>query len=460
MNIAIIGTGYVGLVTGSCFASSGTNVIGVDKDKNKVKGLLEGKVPFYEPGLGDLVRTNIAEGRLHFTSDISDAVEKSLIVFIAVGTPPNSDGSADVGLVLDVARSIAEFMNEYKIIVTKSTVPVGTTEMVRKMIRENTDKEFDVASNPEFLKEGSAVEDFLKPDRVVIGIDKASVGNTLKELYSPFMRSADRAIVVSIRSAELSKYTANAMLATRISFMNEIANLCELVGADISEVRHVIGADHRIGRHFLFPGIGYGGSCFPKDVKALIRTAQDRDFELKICKATDEVNASQKTLFWRKIEGYFGGGFKDKRIGVWGLSFKPRTDDLREAPSIYFIEKLLSKGAEITVHDPVAIKNAKISFGKKLKYAESNYDACHGADALIIHTEWNEYRQPDFERVKKLMRSPVIFDGRNLYNSKTMKKLGFSYFAVGINDFENIKLDNSKESVNSKRTNKVSRKTY
>jgi len=454
MNIGIIGTGYVGLVTGSCFASSGNNVICVDKDENKIQGLGQGRVPFYEPGLEDLVRRNFSEGRLHFTSDISDAIEKSLIVFIAVGTPPNSDGSADVGIVSDVARSIAGFINGYKIIVTKSTVPVGTTEMVRRIIKENSDKEFDVASNPEFLKEGSAVEDFLKPDRAVIGVDKTSVGNTLKELYSPFMRSADRAMVVSIRSAELSKYTANAMLATRISFMNEIANLCELVGADISEVRHVLGADHRIGRHFLFPGIGYGGSCFPKDVKALIKTAKEKNYELKICKATDEVNAVQKKLFWKKIESHFSGGFKDKRIGVWGLSFKPRTDDLREAPSLFIIEKLLSKGAKVIVHDPVAMKNTERYYGKRLEYAESCYDVCEDADALVIHTEWSEYTQPDFERLKNLMGSPVIFDGRNLYDPKKMKKLGFYYFAVGVNGLEDSIADPRKSAVDKRHTKK------
>jgi UDPglucose 6-dehydrogenase len=438
MKIGIVGTGYVGLVTGACLASSGSNVICVDIDDRKIKALKKGVVPFYEPGLSELVRSNLKEGRLHFTTDISEAVKKSFIVFVAVGTPPNGDGSADTGMVFNVARSIAECLDDYKIIVTKSTVPVGTTEMVREIIRGNSDYEFDVASNPEFLKEGAAVEDFMKPDRVVIGVDKPSVGGILKELYSPFMRSGDRAMVVSIRSAELAKYTANAMLATRISFMNEIANLCELVGADVSEIRQVIGSDQRIGRHFLFPGIGYGGSCFPKDVRAIIKTAGDLNFDLRICKATDQVNTRQRELFWQKIEGIFRGRLKDKKIALWGLSFKPKTDDIREAPSLYVIDRLLSAGVEVTVHDPVAMEKVRGIYRKKIKYAESNYDACVNKDALVINTEWNEYHQPDFAKMKKMMRSPIIVDGRNLYNPKMLRDLGFIYIGVGINNLENI----------------------
>jgi UDPglucose 6-dehydrogenase len=438
MKIGIIGTGYVGLVTGACLASSGNNITCVDIDERKIKALKKGVVPFYEPGLSELVRSNFKEGRLHFTTDISEAVKKSFIVFVAVGTPPNGDGSADTGMVFKVARSIAECIDDYKIIVTKSTVPVGTTEMVREIIRGNSDYEFDVASNPEFLKEGAAVEDFMKPDRVVIGVDKPSVGGILKELYSPFMRSGDRAMVVSIRSAELAKYTANAMLATRISFMNEIANLCELVGADVSEIRQIIGSDHRIGRHFLFPGIGYGGSCFPKDVKAIIKTAGDLNFDLKICKATDEVNTRQRELFWRKIERVFAGRLKGKKIAVWGLSFKPKTDDIREAPSLYVIDRLLSAGVEVTVHDPIAMEKAKEIYGKKIKYAVSNYDACVNKDALVINTEWNEYHQPDFGKMKKTMRSPIIVDGRNLYNPKLLRNLGFVYIGVGKNNLEDL----------------------
>lgn len=419
-------------------ASSGNNVTCVDIDERKIKALKKGKVPFYEPGLSELVQSNLKEGRLHFTTDLSEGVRKSFIVFVAVGTPPNGDGSANTGMVFSVARSIAECMDDYKIVVTKSTVPVGTTEMVREIMRAHSGHEFDVASNPEFLKEGAAVEDFMKPDRVVIGVDKPSVGGVLKELYSPFMRSGDRAMVVSIRSAELAKYTANAMLATRISFMNEIANLCELVGADVSEIRQIIGSDHRIGRHFLFPGIGYGGSCFPKDVKAIIKTAGDLNFELRICKATDEVNTLQRELFWQKIERAFKGRLKGKKIAVWGLSFKPKTDDIREAPSLYVIDRLLAAGADVTVHDPVATDKARQIYGKKIKYAGSNYEACTNSDAVVINTEWNEYHQPDFAKMKKLMRSPIIVDGRNLYNPKMLRDLGFIYIGVGVRGPENI----------------------
>ncbi len=434
MNLSVIGTGYVGLVTGACLAGSGNNVICVDIDEGKINSLKESHIPFYEPGLEDIVKKNLSEGRLHFTTDIDYAIKNSFIVLIAVGTPPNHDGSANMDAVLKVARSIGEHMDDYKIVVTKSTVPVGTTEMIRDEIRKITDVEFDVASNPEFLKEGAAVEDFMKPDRVIIGVDKPSVGGILKELYSAFMRSGDRAIVVSIRSSELAKYTANAMLATRISFMNDIANLCELVGADISEVRVAVGSDGRIGRHFLFPGIGYGGSCFPKDVKALISTGSKLGYDLRVCRATDEVNTRQRELFWEKIENYFNGEMAGKRIGVWGISFKPRTDDIREAPSLFIIEKLISSGSEVIVHDPVAMENAKKYFGDKVSYAESNYDVCDGAHALIINTEWNEYRQPDFMRLRESMKALVIFDGRNLYDPKRLGQMGFKYYGVGIHN--------------------------
>lgn len=432
MNLSVIGTGYVGLVTGACLAGSGNNVICVDIDEEKIKSLKNGSIPFYEPGLEDIVKKNVNESRLHFTTDIGYAIKNSFIVFIAVGTPPNHDGSANMDAVVSVARSIGENLNDYKIVVTKSTVPVGTTEMVREEIRKITDTEFDVASNPEFLKEGAAVEDFMKPDRVIIGVDKPSVGGILKELYSAVMRSGDRTIVVSIRSSELAKYTANAMLATRISFMNDIANLCELVGADISEIRVAIGSDSRIGRHFLFPGIGYGGSCFPKDVKALLSTASDLGYDLKVCQATDEVNMRQRELFWEKIESHFGGELSGKKVGVWGISFKPQTDDIREAPSLYIIDKLISKGAQVVVHDPVAMDNAKSHFGGKVSYAESNYDSCKGSHALVISTEWNEYRQPDFLKMKELMEGYVIFDGRNLYDPKKLEEIGFKYYGVGI----------------------------
>jgi UDPglucose 6-dehydrogenase len=432
MKVCVIGTGYVGLVTGACLSGSGNNVICVDIDEDKIRSLEEGHVPFFEPGLEDIVKKNVKEGRLHFTSDIAHGVENSLIILIAVGTPPNEDGSADMQYVVAAARSIGEHMNGYKIVVTKSTVPVGTTEMVREEIKKLTDMEFDVASNPEFLKEGAAVDDFMKPDRVIIGVDKPSVGEILRELYSSFMRSGDRAIVVSIRSSELAKYTANAMLATRISFMNEIANLCELVGADISDVRKAVGSDSRIGRHFLFPGIGYGGSCFPKDVKALINTASGHGYQLRLCGATDEVNHNQREIFWKKIERHFGGDLAGKRFGVWGISFKPETDDIREAPSLYVIDKLVSSGAEVVVHDPVALGNAKKRLGEKVGYGESNYDACRDADALVICTEWNEYRQPDFQAMKELMKGQVIFDGRNLYDPKRLFREGFKYYGIGI----------------------------
>ena len=432
MNLSVIGTGYVGLVTGACLAGSGNNVICADIDGEKINALNEGQVPFYEPSLEDVVRKNLKEGRLHFTTDIEDAIKSSHLIFIAVGTPPNSDGSVNMEAVLSVARSIGESMDDYKIVVTKSTVPVGTTERIRDVIKKYTDVEFDVASNPEFLKEGAAVEDFMKPDRVIIGADKPSVAQVLKELYAPFMRSSDRAIVISVKSSELAKYTANAMLATRISFMNEIANLCEIVGADISQVRKAIGSDSRIGRHFLFPGIGYGGSCFPKDVKALVSIAETLGYELKVCSATDEVNTRQRELFWKKIEDYFGGELKDKKIGLWGISFKPETDDIREAPSLYLIDKLLNAGAEVSVHDPAAMDNLKKYYGDEIHFADSNYGVCHGANALVINTEWNEYRQPDFSKLKEIMAESVIFDGRNLYNPERLTECGFKYIGVGI----------------------------
>ncbi len=348
-----------------------------------------------------------------------------------MGTPPKEDGSADLLAVSEVAKSIGQNISDYKIIVTKSTVPVGTSEMIRDIVKKQTDIEFDVASNPEFLKEGAAVEDFMKPDRIVIGVDKQEVGEKLKQLYEPFMRSSDRTQIVSIRSSELAKYASNAMLATRISFMNEIANLCERIGADVSDVRRAMGSDQRIGKAFLFPGVGYGGSCFPKDVKALIQTAEENGYKLKVCSAVDEANNDQREIFWKKIENHFNSNLKDKKIGVWGISFKPNTDDIREAPSLYIIEKLLEHGAIVSAHDPVAIENAKAYFDNKINYAEHNYEACTCADALVIHTEWNQYRQPDFNKLKELMNTPVIFDGRNLYDPRKLKELGFVYFPFG-----------------------------
>ncbi len=432
MNIAVIGTGYVGLVTGACFSSSGNKVTCVDIDEGKIRSLLTGKVPFYEPGLEEMVKSNLEEGRISFTTDIKTAIENSYIIFIAVGTPQSEDGTADIKYVLDVARQIGNYINDYKVVVTKSTVPVGTTEKVRDVIRSLTEVEFDIASNPEFLKEGAAVEDFLKPERVVIGVESKKAGEILKELYLPFMRSWNRSNVVSIRSSEMSKYASNAMLATRISFMNEMANLCEAAGVNVSDVRSVMGSDRRIGRHFLFPGLGYGGSCFPKDVKALINTAEQFGCELRVCSAVDDINKDQRVRFFNKISKYYGGDLKNKAFAMWGLSFKPNTDDIRESPALFLVDKLLENGASIVVHDPAALDNVKSIYGDRIKYAHSNYDACSGADAIIVSTEWNEYRQPDLMKVSSLVNSRVIFDGRNLYSREKLENMGFEYIAVGI----------------------------
>ncbi len=430
MKIAVIGTGYVGLVTGACFAGSGNSVICVDIDKDKIDFLNQARIPFFEPGLDEIVHANMEERRLFFTTDIAAAVKDSFLIFIAVGTPQGSDGDADISAVLDVARSIGKNLNGYKIVITKSTVPVGTTEKVRDTIKALSGVEFGVASNPEFLKEGAAVGDFLKPERVVIGVENESVGSVLRELYSPFMRSSDRTEVVSIRSSEMSKYASNAMLATRISFMNDIANLCELLGANVSEVRSVMGSDSRIGKYFLYPGVGYGGSCFPKDVKALEKMAFDAGYESKVITAVDRVNAEQKEVFFVKIKNFFVD-LSERRIAVWGLSFKPNTDDIREAPSLYIISRLLESGCSVAVHDPVAMQNARSVLSDRVDYFDSYYDACRGADALAVHTEWRQYRQPSFERIKEIMKTPVVFDGRNIYDRKKLEDLGFNYFGVG-----------------------------
>lgn len=443
MKICVIGTGYVGLVAGACFAESGNNVICVDRDDQKISGLQQGVIPIYEPGLKELVLRNIEEGRLTFSTDLADSIKASLINFIAVGTPPGEDGSADLSNVLKVAREIGRAMENFKIIVDKSTVPVGTADKVRQVIREELaarqmDMEFDVVSNPEFLKEGAAIDDFLKPDRVVIGTDNVRTAEIMKELYSPFMRRNNRMIVMDIRSAEMTKYAANAMLATKISFMNQIANLCELMDADVTAVREGIGSDTRIGYDFLFPGVGYGGSCFPKDVKALVKTAEECEYDLLLLQAVEEVNELQKMVLPRKIAKYFSkfGSKKPlegKIIALWGLSFKPRTDDMREAPSIVIINQLLEMGAQVRVHDPVAIREAKKIFGEKISYSTNEYDILNGADALAIVTEWNEYRNPDFERMKSLLNKPLVFDGRNLYDPCRMKFIGFDYFGIGRN---------------------------
>ncbi len=430
MRVAVVGTGYVGLVVGACFAESGNDVVCVDSNETKVRLLRRSKIPIYEPGLEELVRRNRAESRLTFTSTLPKAVRDSAVIFIAVGTPEAEDGSADLKCVLDVARDIGRAMNGYKVIVDKSTVPVGTSEKVREVIRRETTHPFSVVSNPEFLKQGAAIDDFLRPDRVVIGVEDERAQALMLELYEPFTRTGAPIMMMDCASAELSKYAANAMLATRISFMNEVANVCELVGADVDQVRKAIGADKRIGSSFLFPGVGYGGSCFPKDVQAMKRFAADKSYDFKILNAVDEVNRFQKTKLVASMRKHFGS-LKGKTIGVWGLAFKPRTDDMREAPSIPLIEALVSAGVSVQAFDPEAARAAKGIFGSKITYAANSYDAVKGADALAIVTEWNEFRRPDLARIRSLMRSPVIFDGRNLFAPTHMKQNGFTYYSIG-----------------------------
>jgi UDPglucose 6-dehydrogenase len=433
MKIAVVGTGYVGLVAGACLAENGNEVICVDKDASKVKTLKRGQIPIYEPGLEELVRRNRNEKRLTFTTALGKAVRNSQIIFIAVGTPTGEDGSADLQHVLAVAQDAAREMNGYKVIVNKSTVPVGTAAKVREVVRRETTHPFSVVSNPEFLKQGAAIEDFMKPDRVVIGAEDPRAAELMKELYAPFTRTGAPIMLMDCASAELCKYAANAMLATRISFMNEVANVCEAVGADVDQVRRAVAADRRIGPSFLFPGVGYGGSCFPKDVKALLRFAAAEQYRFRILEAVEAVNEAQKLRLLRKLEQHFGGpaALKGKRIAVWGLAFKPRTDDMREAPSAALIQGLLAAGATVTAYDPEAMKVARGIFGSKVTYAENSYAALTGADALVIVTEWNEFREPDFARIKKLLRNPVIFDGRNIYNPEQMRAHGFTYSSIG-----------------------------
>ncbi len=430
MKIAVVGTGYVGLVAGACLAESGNDVVCVDKDEAKVRTLRRGAVPFYEPGLEELVKRNRHEKRLTFTTTLAKAVRESAVVFIAVGTPAGDDGSADVQQVLGVARDVARAMNGYKVIVDKSTVPVGTSERVREVVRRETTHPFSVVSNPEFLKQGAAVEDFMKPDRVVIGVEDPRAEALMLELYAPFTRTGAPVMVMDCASAELSKYAANAMLAARISFMNEIANVCELVGADVDQVRRSVGADRRIGPSFLFPGIGYGGSCFPKDEQALIHFAAEKRYEFKILRAVEAVNAYQKTRLLTKMRAHFGT-LKGKTVAVWGLSFKPRTDDMREAPAVVLIEGLLNAGAKVQAYDPEAMRVAKGIFGSRVTYAAGNYEALKGADGLAIVTEWNEFRRPDFARMRTLMRTPVVFDGRNIFTPQQMQQNGFTYYSIG-----------------------------
>ena len=430
MRVAVVGTGYVGLVAGACFAESGNDVVCVDNNPTKVRLLRRGKIPIYEPGLEEMVRRNRTEGRLTFTTTLPKAVRESAVVFIAVGTPQGEDGSADLKHVLDVARAIARAMNGYKVIVDKSTVPVGTSEKVREVIRRETTHPFSVVSNPEFLKQGAAIDDFMKPDRVVIGVEDPRAQALMLELYEPFTRTGAPIMMMDCASAELAKYAANAMLATRISFMNEVANVCELVGADVDQVRRAIGADKRIGTSFLFPGVGYGGSCFPKDVQAMRRFAADKEYDFKILDAVEEVNRQQKTKLLAMMRKHFGN-LKGKTVAVWGLAFKPRTDDMREAPAIPLIEALLSAGTSVQAFDPEAMRVAKGIFGSRITYAASGYDAVKGADALAIVTEWNEFRRPDFGRIRSLMRSPIVFDGRNLFAPAHMKQNGITYYSIG-----------------------------
>ena len=432
MKLCIIGTGYVGLVTGSCFADMGNDVICIDKEKKKIDMLKAGKVDIFEPGLTDLVKRNSSQGRLTFTTDIAQGVNESLICFIAVGTPQDDDGGADLNNVLEVAKEIGKVMNSYKIVVTKSTMPVGTADLVAGTIRSETDFEFDVVSNPEFLKEGAAVEDFMRPERVVVGTSDVRVAEIMKELYAPFVRTGNPIYLMDIRSAEMTKYAANAFLATKISFMNEIANLCDELGADVESVRKGIGSDSRIGSKFLFPGVGFGGSCFPKDLKAIIKSGDDAGYPMKILKVVSEVNDMQRDVFTRKIVSHFNGKIDGLTIALWGLSFKPNTDDIREAPSIKIAGKLLDGGARLRVFDPTAIDNFKSIFGKKkIHYAKNAYDAISGADALALITEWNEFRNPDFTKMKDMMKGAVIFDGRNQYNREELERIGFTYYCIG-----------------------------
>jgi UDPglucose 6-dehydrogenase len=431
VKLCVIGTGYVGLVAGTCFAESGNDVICVDIDADKVARLQQGAVPIYEPGLEELIKRNVAEGRLSFTVDLAEAVRQSLICFIAVGTPAGADGAADLAAVIRVAAEIAAAMDGYRVIVDKSTVPVGTAERVAQVVASRTNHPFDVVSNPEFLKEGAAIDDFMKPDRVIIGAFSERAIDLMKELYSPFVRTERPIVVMNPASAEMAKYAANAMLAARISLMNEIANLCEQVGADIDDVRRGVGFDTRIGHHFLFPGVGYGGSCFPKGVKALMHSAAANNLDFSLLRAVESVNERQKRVLVDKVMQHFGEYLRGMRFAVWGLAFKPRTDDMREAPAVTVIEALLKAGAEIHAHDPEALAEARRFFGDRIHYHRVNYEALEGADALLIVTEWNEFRRPDFERMRSLMKRPVIFDGRNVYDLGVMRAHGFTYYSIG-----------------------------
>ncbi|WP_162053742.1 UDP-glucose dehydrogenase family protein [Pontibacter pamirensis] len=437
MRIAVVGTGYVGLVTGTCFAEVGIDVTCIDIDQKKIENLKKNILPIYEPGLEEMVARNAQKERLSFSIDVASSIQGCDVAFIAVGTPPGEDGSADLKYVLAVARSIGQNMNSYIVVVTKSTVPVGTANKVRKVIEEElavrgVDIPFDVASNPEFLKEGAAIEDFLKPDRIVVGVCSERAQEVMKKLYKPFLMNGHPLIFMDVPSAEMTKYAANAMLATKISFMNDIANLCEIMGADVNMVRKGIGSDVRIGNKFIYPGIGYGGSCFPKDVKALIRTASENGYEMKVLQSVEAVNENQKSVLYNKISNHFNGDLAGKTFAIWGLSFKPKTDDMREAPSLVIIQKLLEQGAKVRAYDPVAMKEAEHSLGDTIEYGKDEYETLIDADALLLVTEWPEFRSPNFNVVSKLMKDKVVFDGRNIYDANDLNEKGFTYYGIGI----------------------------
>lgn len=438
MKIAIVGTGYVGLVTGTCFAEMGVDVTCVDVQKEKIENLKKGIIPIYEPGLENMVHRNHEAGRLNFTTDLTEVLDDVEIVFSAVGTPPDEDGSADLKYVIEVARTIGRHMNKYVLVVTKSTVPVGTAQKVKAAIQEELDKRgveipFDVASNPEFLKEGAAIKDFMSPDRVVVGVESEKAQKLMTKLYRPFLLNNFRVIFTDVPSAEMIKYAANSMLATRISFMNDIANLCELVGADVNMVRKGIGSDSRIGSKFLYPGCGYGGSCFPKDVKALIKTAEKNGYTMRVLRAVEEVNEAQKSILFEKIMKRFDGNLQGKKVAIWGLAFKPDTDDMREAPSLVLIEKLLAAGATVSVYDPIAMEECKRRIGDIVTYAKDIYDAAFDADALMVVTEWKEFRLPSWAVLKRTMKQPILIDGRNIYDRHELDEQGFLYSCIGVN---------------------------
>lgn len=437
MKVAVVGTGYVGLVTGTCLAEVGVDVICIDIDNKKIEGLKNGIMPIYEPGLEEMVVKNFERGKIQFSTNLPEAIKGCDVAFIAVGTPPGEDGSADLKYVLGVASEIGKNIDDYIVVVTKSTVPVGTAIKVKKAVQDQLTARqsvltFDVASNPEFLKEGAAIDDFLRPDRIVVGVESQRAEDILKKLYKPFVLNGHPIISMDIPSAEMTKYAANAMLATKISFMNDVANLCEIMGADVNMVRKGIGSDPRIGNKFIYPGIGYGGSCFPKDVKALIKTAAENGYDMQVLQAVESVNDNQKSVLYNKIMKHFNNDIKGKTFAVWGLSFKPKTDDMREAPSVVIIEKLLAQGAHVKAHDPIAMEEAKHSLQDKITYCKKQEDALTDADALLIVTEWSEFRAPNFNEVKSKLKSPVIFDGRNIYDAEELRSLGFHYYGIGI----------------------------